>query len=696
VGDTSFLEETAQLGGGQYFPAGDTATLQAALTSIVIDILDDATTYSTPTAPVNAFNRTQNLAEVFVSVFSPSINEHWPGNLKKYRFEDGVLVDQNGNAAVDAGTGFFNDTAQSFWSDEADGASATLGGAAQELPVYTERQVYTDLNGGDLNADNNRFAVANSDITASLIGATDPERDAVIQWALGLDSKDDDDDGDDTDTSHLMGDPLHVPPVMVIYGGSESVPDATVFVSTNDGYLHAIDPDDGSELWAFMPTEVLGRVYDLYVNDTTATRSYGLDGEIRVYIDGNDQQAGINVAGGERVILYFGMRRGGDTVYALEVTDRNDPQLLWKKSSDDEGFENLGQTWSTPAIVKVDVGGEERRVAVFGGGYDDGEDLPGYRTDSRGNSIYMVDAYTGELLWTAGNGSDHDLNLGEMEHSIPSAIKVLDINLDGFADRMYAADMGGRVWRFDIFNGESGADLVQGGVFASLGAADLTSPPLADVRRFYATPDVAQVISHNRVYLSVSLGSGHREHPLDTGTNEEFYSLRDFNVFDKLTNADYSDPIVRADLTDITNDVTPELPFDSKGWRLTLDESPGEKVVAESLTFQNTLFFTTFSPGGNGDACVAAGGLNRLYQISVIDGAPRTNLDGSIDPNDPEGGPGELTEEDRFATLNQGGLAPKPVIFFEPGPIGCVGVECDPPGFDNLPVRTRWNQDGTE
>ena len=72
VGDTSFLQATAQKGGGTYFPAGDTASLTSALTAIITDILDDATMFSAPTAPVNAFNRTQNLSDVFVSLFAPS------------------------------------------------------------------------------------------------------------------------------------------------------------------------------------------------------------------------------------------------------------------------------------------------------------------------------------------------------------------------------------------------------------------------------------------------------------------------------------------------------------------------------------------------------------------------------------------------------------------------------------------------
>jgi type IV pilus assembly protein PilY1 len=711
LGDTTFLQQTALKGGGQYFPAGDTATLQNALTQIVLDILDDSTTFSTPTAPVNAFNRTQNLSDVFVSVFAPAVREHWPGNLKKYRLQGGRLVDANGANAVDPDTGFFAGNSQSFWSDATDGNDARQGGAAHELPVHASRNLYTSIAGADLNASGNAVATDNAALTAALIGTSDAEREKVIEWARGLDLLDEDDDGATDDVRHVMGDPLHVRPVMVIYGGTAAAPDATVFVSTNDGYLHAIDPDDGSELWAFIPQELLGRLNDLYLNDTTSARTYGLDGEITVWIEENDQVAGI--AGDERVLLYFGMRRGGDTLYALDVTDRENPQIAWQIDGEDEGFESLGQTWSPPVVTTVNVNGTERRVAIFGGGYDDGQDEPGYKVDSKGNAIFMVDALTGELVWSAGPGADRDLELDSMEHSIPAGIRVLDLDQDGLADRMYAGDMGGRVWRFDIVNGEPVGDLVVGGVFASLGAADLDSPQLPDVRRFYATPDVARIITNNRVYLSINIGSGHREHPLDTATEDEFYALRDYGVYDVIPSEDYDDPITRDDLEDITFTTDPEMPYDTNGWRLGMVLSPGEKVLTESRTFANTVFFTSFSPGGNGDACVAAGGLNRLYVISVRDGSPLTNLDGSEDPE-------TLSVEDRVRELNQGGIAPDPALFFSASDddddpqaecLGdtcaaddddgsdvtlCLGVECFDPGFANPPRRTRWNQNGTE
>ena len=87
--------------------------------------------------------------------------------------------------------------------------------------------------------------------------------------------------------------------------------------------------------------------------------------------------------------------------------------------------------------------------------------------------------------------SGANLNLPKMTHSIPSAVRPLDLTGDGLADRMYAADLGGRIWRFDITNGQTADNLVTGGVFASLGVGDSGGTPIEDNRRFYYAPDVA-------------------------------------------------------------------------------------------------------------------------------------------------------------------------------------------------------------
>lgn len=695
--DLPILKSTAERGGGEYRLADDTASLSAVLTQIVDSILDDATTFTSPSVPVNAFNRTRNLDDVFVSVFEPSQRVHWPGNLKKYKLQNGVLVGQNSEAAVDPITGFFSDTSWSFWSDDQDGDLVPLGGAAMEQPAWQTRNVYSNILSGVLNAGGNQVVPQNGLLTSAMISTPSGERDQVIEWLRGKDILDSDDDDDFEDDRHMMGDPLHVRPITLTYGGDPSLGtvDATVFISTNDGFLHAIDTNDGSERWSFMPSRLLKRVYDLYSDPIVPNRRYGLDGDIAGFIANDDGQPGIT--GSERAFLVFGMRRGGDAMFGMEVTNPNDPRLLWEIDSSSVGYEDLGQTWSRAHIDRVNIGGTYKDVVIVGGGYDDSQDQAGYREDQVGNAIYMIDLLTGDLIWSAGPGDavrNHDLVLNDMTHSIPSGIKVVDLTGDDIPDRMYVGDMGGQVWRFDILNGNSVSELVEGGLIASLGGAAMEGAvPMGDVRRFYAPPDVVAVLKEEpeESYLSVNIGSGFRAAPNESSTNDEFFSVRDFNVFGVIDTDDYQEPVLRDELPNITNNLTPTLLPTDPGWRLSMVQSPGEKVLTESFTFAGEVFFTSFSPGTT-DVCSAAKGTNRLYRVRVEDGAPPPPID---DPYEPPDEP-----EDRFTLLKQGGIAPDAVFFFpddqEGDPILCIGAECLDPGFDENALRTYWFQDETQ
>lgn len=697
--DLDLLEDTAQSGGGEYKLADDAGSLTVALTEIVQSILDDATTFSAPSVPVNAFNRTQNLNDVFVSVFQPSGHRHWLGNLKKYALDNGKLVGQDGAPAIDPTRGFFSDTAHSFWSTAPDGDRVPEGGAAHEQPAPGGRNMFTNFSTGALSAAANAISTNNGLLTPAILGVPDPAdtatRDEVIDHMRGVDLHDEDDDGDITDTRYVMGDPLHVRPVTVIYGGTEESPDSTVFVSSNDGFMHAIDAATGAEKWAFVPTRLLDHMFALYTDPVVTNKVYGLDGEIAATIVNNDFVPGIS--GSEQVILLFGMRRGGDSLFALDVTNPDAPIFLWEKSSADGDYATLGQTWSRPAIGKVNIGGTVSDVAIIGGGYDAGQDNPGYRTDSVGNDIYIVDLATGDKLWSASSYLT-DMNF-DMEHSIPAPVKAADLTGDGMINRMYVGDMGGRLWRFDILNGNSAADLVEGGVIATLGAADMGAPTAADIRRFYASPDIVAVLSEDPAqdsYLSVNIGSGHRAHPLDSATEDWFFSVRDYAPFDVVLTADYSaTPLIFDDLIDITNDANPVLDPNETGWRLKLEQDPGEKVVTESFTFQGTVFFTSFAPSSGSDACSAGFGKNRLYRVNVTDGSPEPHPDDMPNPEDP------LVPDDRFKELMQGGIAPGPVFFFtykddDTSPDVYVGVEGDSSGIGNIYTRTYWFQDETQ
>lgn len=694
--DLPLLEETARRGGGQYFTAEDTGSLTSALTKITVSILDQASSFTAPSVPVNAFNRTQNLDDIFVSVFNPSSTVHWPGNVKKYKLQNGQLVDANGELAVSPETGFFKTSARSFWSTATDGDRPASGGAAEQLPYYINRKLYTNIAGGNLTSVANAITVDNNAITGAMLGGSgDPtvgpdgmnERQRMIQWMRGLDVFDADDDGSTTDTRRQIGDPLHVRPVPVIYGGTAEAPEMVIYISTNDGYFHAIDPTDGSELWAFVPERLFNRTSQFYFDETSATRVYGLDGEITTTIINDDKIGGIS--GSERVILSFGMRRGGDAVFALDVTDRNTPQLLWEIDSSTPGFEALGQTWSTPQSARVRVGSAIRDVLIFGAGYDAGQDQEVYRTDNMGNAVYMVDTLTGEKLWSAGPDNSHNLVLPQMTHSIPAPLRVADINGDGLASRLYFGDMGGRVWRIDIMNGREAAELGQGGVLASLGGAALGSPTAADIRRFYNQADIVSTVYGGQRFMAVNIGSGYRAHPLDRDIDEMFFSIRDYQPVSARTTESYVTPAVLNDFVDITAESGINVAADAAGWRLDMDAAPGEKVLSRSVTFNGTIFFSSFAPGTAATACTAVAGQNRLYAISLFNGDTR------------------FDHEERYIDLRQGGIAPQVELLYVPeydeetgretgklsGLVGTENVDLD---FMDPINRTYWTQVGAQ
>ncbi|HQX46879.1 MAG TPA: hypothetical protein PK555_05665, partial [Steroidobacteraceae bacterium] len=91
VEGSTLLDQTATRGGGQAYSADNVANLTTTLQAIVGDILQTSSTFTTPSVSINAFNRTETLNDLYISVFNPEATAHWPGNLKKYGFRDGRI-----------------------------------------------------------------------------------------------------------------------------------------------------------------------------------------------------------------------------------------------------------------------------------------------------------------------------------------------------------------------------------------------------------------------------------------------------------------------------------------------------------------------------------------------------------------------------------------------------------------------------
>jgi type IV pilus assembly protein PilY1 len=705
--DLPILKDAAEVSGGDYYLADDVENLTLALLQIFDIANKQSLAFSSPAVAVNAFNRAQNRNDLFMSVFRAQPTTHWPGNLKKYRISGGKIVDANGNDAVDPSTGFFMESALSFWTDTGpDGKDVKAGGAAHELPDPSVRRLFTN-NGSDnaLTGASNEISLLNASSFApsdfGLTGAVgEPTVEEIIRWARGEDVLNED-GNTGTTVRYAMGDPLHSQPAALDYGSSDGSGNLIVYMATNDGFLHAIDGETGAELWSFVPRELLDRFGKLYYDLDSRYKSYGIDGDV-VPIVADRNKNGI-IDGTDFVRIIFGLRRGGNSYYALDVTDPNSPELLWQTN-----LAFPGQSWSRPSIARVDIDdsslNDDKAVVILGGGYDNVHDIEAYPAtpDTAGVGVHMLDLETGEEIWRAGPDAGADLQLTGMTRSFPNALRVIDLNGNGIADRIYGTDVGGQIWRFDLFPGQNPADAVTGGVIARIGAEGIASPTPADTRRVYNSPDVALFEDpiQNRRYISVSVGTGYRAHPLNTEATDRFYSFRDADVFNRLSQADFDNYVIAtdADFVEVSGTTQTVITPNDRGWKFTLPAT--QMVLADSFTFAGDIFFVAFSPDTVAlDTCTTRYGRNFLYRVSVVNGDPVVpNLEAVIDP-----------DAERVNNLQQGGIAPTPTFLFpspddpdcegqacNPPPIGCVGVECFDPGFENRPVRTLWTQDGVE
>ncbi|HTO19475.1 MAG TPA: PilC/PilY family type IV pilus protein [Pseudomonas sp.] len=571
------LKNTAEAGGGKYFTTSNVSGLTEAMKSIIVEILAENTSFAAPSVAVSAYNNLGYRNDLYYALFRPAEGDRWVGNVKRYKLTrdgngDSLIVDRDGNAAVDPQSGFFRDTARSFWSSTADGKDVAKGGVAENLPAA--RTVYT-WTGTD------RTPTANTGVTgaATLPGLTDTqsltnamlgaanntERGNFIKWGQGLDPQ-------TNARRQQVADVLHNEPKLVAYRTDENLARVTnaekspddptydpelgssleqlyLFFSSNEGFIHAVDASTGVEKFAFIPQELLPNLGAYYKDAKGGSKTYGMDGQIKLWVEYGQLDTDNQTRSLSKAFLYAGMRRGGRNYYALDVANLDAPKLKWViKGGVTPGFDALGQSWAAPLLGQLKINGTPTKVLILSGGYDTNQDNDEPNTpsdDTRGNALFIVDADTGKLLWRAGSDQAADLQITSMTNSIPAEPALVDVDGNGLVDVLYAADTRGQIFRID-FDHSGTSSAATGGRIAALGGATA-----ADNRRFYSTPDIALHRERgSQPHFTIAIGSGYRAHPLNEDTEDRFYVLRDYNVYSAPTS--YT-TLTEADLTDVSS-----------------------------------------------------------------------------------------------------------------------------------------------
>ena len=633
--DHQLLSDTAKKGGGRYYTADDSAELTSSFQGALNEILITDTTFTSPAVAVNSFNRSRSLDDIYIAMFRPEVGPRWAGNLKKLSIDsNGRINDSKGSPAIDPTTGNIRDTAHTYWSANPDGGRVLSGGAGELLANRDPATRVMKTNTGTGGALQN-FNTSNTALTATLFNVIDDTaKNEMINWARGVDIDDEDIDELTTDTRPwLIGDPLHSQPLVLNFGArsgfTKTNPDIRILMGTNYGVLHMFGASDGHEDWAFLPKELLHLNKVLRENSTSVDHPYGIDGSVVAHVvDSNNDGT---ISGSDKVYIYFGLRRGGDKYYALDISDPDNPSFLWSIDSGTSGFSELGQSWSTPTITKIP--GHSNPVLVVGGGYDDAN-KDGYSVpvgnDTQGRGIFVIDAINGSLVWsiTPADNSGKNMKHSGLTESIPAPISVYDSNGDGLTDRIYAADTGGNIWRVDM-PGNSFPTSTQT-TWSIYKLAELGGNTSADDRRFFNKIDVIRTRYGTLAYDGIAIGSGNRAHPNEKDVNDRFYMIRDTKVvteYHGTGGASIPSAFTHNSLYNITqnliqqgNETEQEAAlqalFEKNGWYMDLGKT-GEKSLSSSLTLDGTVYFTTFAPDSTATSCVPIPGYGYLYAVNL-------------------------------------------------------------------------------
>lgn len=204
----------------------------------------------------------------------------------------------------------------------------------------------------------------------------------------------------------------------------------TLFVGANDGFLHAFNANNGQELFAYMPNAVLPNVKQLASTDYA--HRYFVDGKLQV------RDAVLNGQWGSVLVGTLGA--GGKSVFALDVTDTSAAgfsasKVLWEIKDDAD----LGFNYSEPLVGRMKDG---KWVAIFGNGHGSSSD------DS---VLFIVDLESGEVNKVRAGAATGGL-------SSPSFVYATDSSGHIFVEEIFAGDLSGNLWKFNLQGSGSGAD----------------------------------------------------------------------------------------------------------------------------------------------------------------------------------------------------------------------------------------------
>jgi len=547
-----------------------------------------------PPLALSGFNLSTGTQKAFQTWFNPT---NWEGDVVAYPISSTGHTDKtsriwSANAVFDASQACYSTDPQGSMSYYDTGRKIVTRGATFRWASLNAAQQASigDATNGPAILNFIRGDRSNEKYQ-SVVGG-----DGVVQFECGVKAPG---TGTFPARGNLLGDIIHSRPILVgappadyLFDNYQTYKTANanraqrLYVGANDGMLHVFRADTGVEEWAYVPSMLIGNLNKL------STSPYGHT----YFLDGPQTAGDVNFgsAGSPdwRTVLVGGLGAGGKGLYAIDATSPTAAteaaavgKVLWEITPASAGFADLGHTYSEPVIARLTTG---QWAVIVGNGYNN--------TATGRAVLYIIDIRDGSLIKMLDTGSGNTGSPNGL--SSPTAV---DTNFDGLVDKVYAGDIDGNLWKFDIGAASAASwtaptaalfptatDISNGAVRRPIiGAPDIAAHPISGylvyfaTGRLYTAADAADATVQNYAYGIWDGAPAANTTILNQTLTNTFYGAQAIRVSSGL-------PI---NWSDASNPSTNPL---HKGWRTALPA--GERVLGTGFVRDGRYHFTSVKP----------------------------------------------------------------------------------------------------
>ncbi len=616
-------------GRGQFFSVSDPSALVTAIQDVFSDITDR--TSSAASVAIDTAVTQTNRAVYQARFYSGD----WTGTLKEYPIDldTGVIGNENWDAQTEI-------SAQNWDTGRYVATWDAVSSPNDGVPFR-----WANLNTTQQTA-----------LNKDSLGTTDSLGSSRVDYVRG-----DSVSGFRSRSTGVMGDIVHSSPIYVggpnksytsssytTFKNTNASRTPAIYVGANDGMLHAIKAADGTELFAYVPNAIIDQLPKL--TSTGYTHQYFVDGPVTV--------EDVQISSAWKTVLVGALGSGGKAVYALDITDPDlsggtnaaketdlASKVLWEFTEAD-----LGYVHGEVAIAQMANGDW---AAIFGNGYNSTDD----GTGTGKATLYIVDISNGSII--------KEFNVGSGTSGTPSGMAAplpVDVNGDTVVDYIYAGDLDGNIWKFDVSSSTTsswGSAFVQSGVdkplFTATDASGNSQPITSrvDVGRhpggsgymvYFGTGKYLEDADNSSIGQNTQAFYG----VWDKDTSDVPFSSHAATVYDRdfllEQTIDYqfdATATLRAARVTSDNSVTwhygtgnPTIvsgtPDAHLGWYLDLQNpsnsnaNEGERVITNPILIAGRIIFATFLPPE--DVC-SGGGDSWIMELDADDGS---RLDESV------------------------------------------------------------------